>query len=116
MIVIPAQAGTQWHQFSVFAIELTYAGSRDNRSQRHWVPACAGMTSRRSYSRFPEVASTSQSGLEFRLEKVLRKRDHHTVLLQSRIIPGCPTSASSTVAIQRQSASNAANPDGVKPV
>jgi hypothetical protein len=23
MIVIPAQAGTQWRQFSVFAIELT---------------------------------------------------------------------------------------------
>jgi hypothetical protein len=36
-IVIPAQAGTQWHQFSVFAIELTCANSRDNRSQSHWV-------------------------------------------------------------------------------
>jgi hypothetical protein len=23
LLVIPAQAGTQWHQFSVFAIELT---------------------------------------------------------------------------------------------
>jgi hypothetical protein len=44
LLVIPAQAGTQWRRFSVFAIELTFAGSRDNRSQSHWVPACAGMT------------------------------------------------------------------------
>jgi hypothetical protein len=37
IIVIPAQAGTQWRRFLVFAVELTFAGSRDNQSQSHWV-------------------------------------------------------------------------------
>jgi hypothetical protein len=49
ILVIPAQAGTQWHRFSAFTIELTFARSRDNRSQSHWVPACAGMTSRKAF-------------------------------------------------------------------
>jgi hypothetical protein len=43
-IVIPAQAGTQWLRFPVFATEQMPDDSGDNRPQSHWVPACAGMT------------------------------------------------------------------------
>jgi hypothetical protein len=42
LLVIPAQAGTQWHHFSFFAIELTLQpvtrppGSGLRRNDDHW--------------------------------------------------------------------------------
>jgi hypothetical protein len=44
LLVIPAQAGTQWLRFPVFAPKQMFDDARDNRPQSHWVPACAGMT------------------------------------------------------------------------
>jgi NAD-dependent dihydropyrimidine dehydrogenase PreA subunit len=44
LVVIPAQAGTPWLRFPVFATEQMLVGFRDNLSQSHWASACAGMT------------------------------------------------------------------------
>jgi hypothetical protein len=48
-IVIPAQAGVQWRcdRFSPEPSEIHYTAKIANRS--HWIPACAGMTSRRGF-------------------------------------------------------------------
>ena len=74
---MPAQAGIQWLRFAIFATEQIFDDFRDNRLQSHWVPACAGMTSRRVFR--GSRKSLQRSG---RQPRVLweRRRNRHLPL------------------------------------
>jgi hypothetical protein len=49
LLVIPAQAGTQWAQSTVVAMRVEPLSEiATTERDSHWVPACAGMTSKKT--------------------------------------------------------------------